>query len=477
MGTSDWVKNGDRWTVHHVHRDGSLAVQHNRNRRLVTLPAGYVHVSAELGYATTIHGAQGTTAATVHALATGEETRQQLYTMATRGADANHLYLQVVGDGDPHDLTRPENVRPPTATELLENILTRDDAPASATTTGRDHASPTTRLGHAAARYLDALHVAAEHHLGPHTLAALEIGAERTVPGIHDEPAWPTLRAHLILLTTTGTDPLTALHSAASNRELDTADDRAAVLHWRLPDPDIGQGPLPWLPGIPRTVSQDRHWGPYLTARADLVTTLDTEVRHQVSPTPAWWPTECPLPDRDLLGDLAVWRAANTIPDTDHRPTGPTQPSKALRRWQRELDARLGQNAPATFADWARLVTTLVPAARNDDYTPQLARHLAILHLGGTDAHALLHAATTAPLPDDHAASALWWRIQPHLPEPGNGNSQYPTMHRPRPPGGLLPEDMPTDIDQARSQRHCDDHQRRIPPARHDPPRSPGIPR
>ncbi|HET7823220.1 MAG TPA: MobF family relaxase [Ornithinibacter sp.] len=456
LGGNDWVKNGDRWTVHAIRRDGSLAVQHNRSRRLVTLPADYVRDAVELGYASTIHGAQGITAATVHALATGEETRQQLYTMATRGSGANHLYVQVVGDGDPHGILQPENVRPPTAAEILENILARDNAPASATTTARDHESPTTRLGNAAARYLDALHVAAEHHLGPRTLAAIEIGAERTVPGIHDDPAWPTLRAQLILLTTTGTDPLIALHRAASNRELDTADDRAAVLHWRLPDPDVtGQGPLPWLPGIPSSLRDDPHWGAYLTARADLVTTLDAEVRRQDHTVPAWWPTERPPPDPDLLGDLAVWRAANTIPDTDRRPTGPTQPAKTLRTWQRELDARVGRDAPATVADWARLVTTLVPATLHDDYTPHLARHLALLASTGIDAETLIRAATKAPLPDDHAASALWWRIEPHLPEPG---------------------DMPTDIDQGRGHRRVDD-QRWTSPAQHGPSRSPGMSR
>ena len=31
----------------------------------------------------------------MHGLATGQESRQQLYTMLTRGRVANHLYLQV----------------------------------------------------------------------------------------------------------------------------------------------------------------------------------------------------------------------------------------------------------------------------------------------------------------------------------------------------------------------------------------------
>ena len=83
-----------------------------------------------MGYATTVHTAQGVTADTMHGLVTGEESRQQLYTMLTRGRIANHLYLQTVGDGDPHSLIRPETVHPSTATELLERILARDGATA-----------------------------------------------------------------------------------------------------------------------------------------------------------------------------------------------------------------------------------------------------------------------------------------------------------------------------------------------------------
>ena len=117
-------------------------MRHHRNGRTVRLPASYVAESVELGYATTVHTAQGVTADTMHGLVTGEESRQQLYTMLTRGRIANHLYLQVVGDGDPHSLIRPETVHPSTATELLEQILARDGAPRSATTLQRDQHRP-----------------------------------------------------------------------------------------------------------------------------------------------------------------------------------------------------------------------------------------------------------------------------------------------------------------------------------------------
>jgi ATP-dependent exoDNAse (exonuclease V) alpha subunit len=115
---TDWVKNGDRWTIIQVAR-ADLTVRHNRSHHTVRVPADYVCTSTGLGYATTIHAAQGVTAETMHGLLTGDESRQQLYTMLTRGRAANHLYLEVVSDGDPHTLIRPDTVAPRTPTELL----------------------------------------------------------------------------------------------------------------------------------------------------------------------------------------------------------------------------------------------------------------------------------------------------------------------------------------------------------------------
>lgn len=85
----------------------------------------------------------------MHGLVTGTESRQQLYTMLTRGRGANHVYLEVAGDGDHHSLIRPETVRPQTATDILENILARDGASKSATTIAREAAEPAVLLGQA----------------------------------------------------------------------------------------------------------------------------------------------------------------------------------------------------------------------------------------------------------------------------------------------------------------------------------------
>ena len=342
LTATDWVKNGDRWTITHVGRHGDLTVRHTRSQLTVRLPADYVRESTGLGYATTIHSAQGVSADTMHGLLTGQESRQQLYTMLTRGRVANHLYLQVVGDGDPHTIIRPETIAPRTPTETLQQILARDDAPTSATTLLRELSDPAARLFEAVQRYTDGLHVAAEQLVGPQIVQMLDSQADQIVPELTSEPSWPTLRAHLLALAAeTGEHPLLHLQTAAAGRELQTAGDMAAVLDWRLPEPaPTDPGPLPWLPGIPAALHDHPVWGEYLAKRSQLVIGLADQVRDcasQNSKQPVWAPPGS-HPTAALLGEVEVWRAAVGVDPQDRRPTGAGQLQAAAALWQHHLD-------------------------------------------------------------------------------------------------------------------------------------------
>ncbi|WP_370236909.1 MobF family relaxase [Nocardioides sp.] len=432
---TDWVKNGDRWTVLEIHDGGDLTVQHTQHGRTVRLPADYVARSTELGYACTVHTAQGVTADTMHGLATGAESRQQLYTMMTRGAQANHVYLEVVGDGDPHSVIHPTLVRPLTPTDILESMLARDDAQRSATSLLREQADPATRLGEASQRYLDSLYVAAEDLLRHQTTTgaggttvnmvdALDTAVETLAPGLSDEAAWPTLRAHLLLLGAAGDNPVEALRAAAGDRELETAHDRAAVLDWRLDASGLrnaGAGPLPWMPGIPARLAEDPHWGAYLSQRAHLVEQLAEQVHTRAteqSSLPVWGQNGI-RPEAATVADVEVWRAAMQVPVDDRRPTGAPQLQKASSTYQRRLNKSVtGDHTPA-LKEWRQLLYTLAPQVR-DEFTPLLAERLAAMSRAGVTAHQLLRTATAAdhpagPLPDEHAAAAVWWRMARQL--------------------------------------------------------------
>lgn len=418
VSETDWVKNGDRWVVAAPHARG-IVVSHVETGLRVVLPADYVMTHVELGYATTVHTAQGVSVDTMHGIMTGDEPRQQFYTMMTRGRSGNHAYLIAASDGDPHSLIRPETVHPLTASDMLDTVLRRDGSPKSATTMRREDTDARVQLGRAATRYLDALHQGAERLIGPERAAGLERHAEVALPGVTDEVAWPVLRAHLIMLEAQGSNAALAFDATIAGRDLTGARDRAALVDWRL-DPtglrDAESGPLPWLPGIPSELNADPSWGPYLRARATLVVgcaervVVDTGTRE----LPQWTRQGFAHPPAALVADIEVWRAANEVDQGDPRPTGPRVLQKAALRHQKSLDDRLGAGHSPALAEWGPLIDSLVP--RRDEFTPILAERLAAISRAGLDARALItRAVAEHDLPDEHAAAAIWWRIARHL--------------------------------------------------------------
>jgi hypothetical protein len=68
-------------------------------------------------------------------------TREQLYTMISRGRTANRLYVTVGGDDDPHRILQV-NIQEPTATDILQWIMSRTSLPVSATTVRAQHERP-----------------------------------------------------------------------------------------------------------------------------------------------------------------------------------------------------------------------------------------------------------------------------------------------------------------------------------------------
>ena len=421
MTRTDWVKNGDRWTILDVTNKGALQVQHMKTGRMLELPASFVAHNTDLGYACTVHTAQGVTADAMHGLANGEESRQQLYTMMTRGRHANHVYLGVVGDGDPHSVIRPELLNPRTPTDVLERILARDASPKSATTLRREASDPAVRLADAAAAYTDALYVAAEKTLGSDVVAGLDEAVDHVVPGLSEEAAWPALRAHLLLLGAAGEDPVAMLTAAAGDRELTTSRDSAAVLDWRLDASGLrnsGRGPLPWLHAAPAAIASHETWGPYLKQRAQFVTTLAEQVRDRAESstiTPAWATNGARL-EPTVRGNVEVWRAAMGVDPTDRRPTGPAQQQKVARTWQRRLNKQVAGDRTPAIREWKHVLDGISTSIAQDEFTPLLAERLASMSRAGVNARSLITAAAQAgPLPDDHAAAAMWWRISRHV--------------------------------------------------------------
>jgi conjugative relaxase-like TrwC/TraI family protein len=427
VGRNDYVRNGYRYQIIETGDDGSIKARHLGSRRMVRLPADYVKKHVTLGYAATIDSAQGLTAGhACHIVGAGTLTRQLLYVALTRGRIENHIYLSTA-ESDPHRVISPKATHPETAVDVLSATLRRDGAQVSATSAARDAADPFTRLGAAAAMYYDALGEAAHQLAAPAALAQLHITADQLYPGLTRAQAWPVLCKHLAIIAADGHDPLAALTDAATQDELFSAQDPAAVIDWRI-DPtgahSTGIGPLPWLPATPALLADDSQWGTYLGARAELVADLATQIRDIV--THHWAPATAPVWAKPVLdanpklaAEIAVFRAAHNVADDDSSLLGPPQYAVRARSIQTMLEhhaqAALRTQHPHTRR-FEQLIDSINPRIRADGHWPQLAARLAQAATSRPDLPTLVRAAATAqPLPDELPAAALWWRLSAEL--------------------------------------------------------------
>jgi ATP-dependent exoDNAse (exonuclease V) alpha subunit len=88
------VRNGNRWRVAVINpANGRIGAQRLDDDTAAVFPADYVREHVTLGYATTVHAAQGVTADTTHAVLGNTASRNLLYVAMSRGRERNTGYL------------------------------------------------------------------------------------------------------------------------------------------------------------------------------------------------------------------------------------------------------------------------------------------------------------------------------------------------------------------------------------------------
>lgn len=234
-----FVKNGDRWIVTATHGDGSLTVRQDRRRAWeVRLPGWYVADHVELGYASTVHRAQGLTVDTGHALVDASRTsRESLYVGMTRGREANTAYI-VLAPADVEQHQQP--AEPWDAREGLRSVLARVSSELSAHEALRDEQGAWGGIAQLAAEY-DTIATAAltDRYLTQLGRAGL---SESQLDTLAASESFTPLVSELRRLEANRQDLDVVLPDVIASRSLDDSHDLGAVIYRRLQRKDGSAG-------------------------------------------------------------------------------------------------------------------------------------------------------------------------------------------------------------------------------------------
>ncbi|MFD4328463.1 MobF family relaxase [Nocardioides sp. NPDC058538] len=228
--TGTWVRNGHRWEVTQVHRDGSMTVRRQHGHRAtLTLPADYVAAHVDLGYAVTAHRAEGLTVDTAHVLVTARTTREHLYVAMTRGRDTNTAYVALDQPDETHTVPADDEV---TAATVLHAVLRHAGAELSAHQSIRAEQETWTSIAQLAAEY-ESLAAHAQRDRWSTMIRTSGLTPDQTDEVINSDAFGP-LAAVLRRIEADGRDPGNVLKKTVGRRGLGDAEDIAAVLHHRL---------------------------------------------------------------------------------------------------------------------------------------------------------------------------------------------------------------------------------------------------
>ena len=229
-----WVRNGDRWNVVGVRRDGSMLARRAGSSwgSSVLLPTEYVAEHVELGYAVTSFRAQGLTTDTAHVLVDSTMSRETLYVAMTRGRDANVAYVAVDKPDPSHDGPHPGQNDEVTGRSVLISVLQHVGAELSAHETIAVEQESWGTIAQLAAEY-ETIAAAAQRDRWAALVRTSGLSTEEAEDVI-DSDAFGPLTAELRRAEANHHDLVSVLPRLVRARGFGDADDIAAVIRHRL---------------------------------------------------------------------------------------------------------------------------------------------------------------------------------------------------------------------------------------------------
>jgi conjugative relaxase-like TrwC/TraI family protein len=222
----------------------------------LTLPGSYVNEQMTLGYASTVHAAQGLTVDTAHSVATHRTGHAALYVALTRGRERNTTYVatRFAPDGAPTGTVNQVRHHDPRG--LLAATFETADPAQSALATAVEAEQDNQSIRTAAELFADAAELATAGRtstwLDQLTADGVLAAAQRLQLAAEDGAA--NLNRLLRRVEIAGHDPKAVLTEAITNRPLTDARQLSNVIHHRISetvslDP-VGDRYTNWVPTI-----------------------------------------------------------------------------------------------------------------------------------------------------------------------------------------------------------------------------------
>jgi conjugative relaxase-like TrwC/TraI family protein len=395
-----WVRNGDLWTITARRGDGALTVRRlgrggdpRAARSVVRLPAEYVTVHVELGYATTAHRAQGMTVDASFAILRPGMSRELAYVALTRGRAENDAFIatdipDLAYDGAP----APEQ----TGHQVMTQILATTSARTSATETLRGLQDGATSLARLAPIH-ETLVQAAQRARWTSLIAACGLGAEQTGRVLASQAFGPLVAAlrraehdghptQRVLPALVVAAPL-VVRSSETDEAAAPIRDVAGVLHHRVVSwhenatPSPGHRATPLIGGLIATAGTLGEQTPKdqceaITELESLIAARVKTLTQQAISNPPGWLRQLGAPPADpgrraiwthAVAVIAAYRDRYNMPDRGH-PLGAAEPSDPAQR--RDRSVALAAARQARTAASAVRPAAAATAARSEHRTP-----------------------------------------------------------------------------------------------------------
>lgn len=235
--------NREMYRVTATRDDGGLVVEPLDGGPGMTLPAGYVGGHLVLGYATTVHSAQGVTVDTAHSVATSRTGAPNLYVGLTRGRESNTCYVETVAADPDAPVGSANQVIQRTPTAVLADIVEQAEDDLAAIAEAEASEAESRSLRTIGDRFSDGVSVVTAGRM----TALLDRLTDRGILSVTqrqafvNDPATGTLGRLLRTAELAGHNPERAIVDAITCRELDTAANVPSVVHSRIAEALHGQ--------------------------------------------------------------------------------------------------------------------------------------------------------------------------------------------------------------------------------------------